>query len=1206
MAGQAAERIPKRRISNYIPLRCRTPYSLLEGAIKIDELAARLKEWRIPAVGLTDTNNLCAALEFSEKMCETGIQPIIGCTLSVDLEESELAPHHGKQLAGTLVLLAQNEQGYKNLLKLSSSAFLEVAPTDLPHITFSALQTLNRGLIVLSGGADGILNRLIVGGRIDAARACAKTLAGWFTNRFYIELQRHHQKDEQLAEPHLLDLAYKLDLPLVATNEPYFLDADMYKAHDALLAIAEGSYVLEEDRRHVTREHHLKMPEIMSELFADLPEAVENTIEIAKRCAFRSPKRAPILPHFAKGGQSEADVLAVQAREGLAARLKSIQKTTPDIDAQQYSDRLAFELDVINQMGFPGYFLIVADFIKWAKAKGIPVGPGRGSGAGSVVAWALTITDLDPLRYGLLFERFLNPERVSMPDFDIDFCQERRGEVIRYVQEKYGGDQVAHIITFGTLQARAVVRDVGRVLQMPLGQVDRLAKLVPSNPSNPVSLGEAVKIEPALQRERDREPAVAELLTIALQLEGLYRNASTHAAGVVIGDRPLAELVPLYRDPRSDIPATQFTMKWVEKAGLVKFDFLGLKTLTVIDRAIKHLKKQGINVDLEGVSVSDPAAYKLMADGLTQGLFQLESSGMRDVLGKIAPDSIEELTAIISLYRPGPMRNIPDYIERKHGRQEIVYPHDSLSEILKETYGIIIYQEQVMQIAQVLSGYSLGEADILRRAMGKKDKDEMARQKARFVDGAAANGVKSVLAERIFELVNEFAGYGFNKSHAAAYAYIAFQTAYLKAHYPVEFLAASMSLDISNVDKLSMFAKEAGRMGVEIKSPCVNHSFADFEVEDGKILYALGAIKNVGVEAMRHLVEVRQKDGPFKDIFDFARRVDSRIVNKRTYENLARAGAFDTLEPNRARATKAAGILLSIGARAAAERNSAQVSLFGDVEADMAEPDLPAAKSWGLIRTLDEEMSAVGFYLSGHPLQTVQERMATRHIKMYEDVVAAYSARQGAVRMAGVVHKRQERIAQRTKKRFAYLTLSDPTGEYEVFCGEDVLNRYRDVLQPGAMVELVIKLDQREGELRFTAKKVTVLALGTPDGGTPDGLSKPDRSGPEAHNQAERRAHPVPVAKNIPVAKDMPVAKNIPATKVLDVYLRNAQTLEVLKKTIAGLETAPMQHKGRLRIIVPIENGREIVLKLSGHYGLDATYQAALKALPGVEKITVQ
>ena len=1159
-----------RTISQFVPLRCRTPYSILEGALKIEDLAKRAKEWRIPAIAMTDTNNMCAALEFSEKISGAGIQPIMGCTLSVELRSSadQFESRDVQKQAGNIVVLAQSEIGYENLMKLSSACFLDVEATELPHITLEHLQAHNEGLIVLTGGGDGFINRLICAGQLESASEYLENLSQWFEGRLYIELQRHGLPHEIQAEPHLIDMAYALNIPLVATNEPYFLDKDMHKAHDALLAISEASYILEPDRRHVSEEAYLKSPEQMIDLFRDIPEAIENTVDIAKRCAYQSPKRDPILPSFSDGDRSETEILADLARTGLTLRLQQNKPAAPEED---YFKRLDFELGVIAQMGFPGYFLIVADFIRWAKEQDIPVGPGRGSGAGSVVAWALTITDLDPLRYGLIFERFLNPERVSMPDFDIDFCQERRGEVIHYVQDKYGKDQVAHIITFGTLQARAVVRDVGRVLQMPLGQVDRLAKLVPSNPANPVSLAEAIKLEPDLRKARDEEPAVRELLTMALQLEGLYRNASTHAAGVVIGDRPLNTLVALYLDPRSDIPATQFTMKWVEKAGLVKFDFLGLKTLTVIDRALKYLARQGIKLDLDTIALDDAKSYKGLADGLSQGVFQLESSGMRDTLRKMAPDSIEELTALISLYRPGPMKNIDSYIKRKFGEEEISYPHPSLEEILKETYGIIIYQEQVMQIAQVLSGYSLGDADILRRAMGKKDKAEMARQKSIFVDGAEKNGVKGVLASEIFELVNEFAGYGFNKSHAAAYAMISYRTAYLKANTPVEFMAASMSLDIANVDKLALFHKECTRMKLDIVLPCVNTSLADFEVDNGRLIYALGAIKNVGVDAMRHVIDVRNQGGAFKDLFDFAQRVDARSVNKRAYENLARVGAFDVLEPNRARAYHAASTLHAISTRCAQERNSTQVNLFGDVDTAMAEPELPNTPEWGIVKKLDEELSAAGFYLSGHPLELQMESLQKRKFTLVEDISESMARQSAVIKIAGVLHKRQERISGRTGKRFAYLNLSDPTGEYEVFIGEDMLVANRNILTIGHLLELQIKLNFRDGEIRMSGNSLKILQT-----------SKADES-----------------------ANGLAAQTNTPPTIMgINVYLRHQDALEGLKRCIAGLDSAPVKTKGKMRIVVPLDKAREVELKLPGQYSLDPKFRSALKAVAGVEKIS--
>jgi len=1143
----------------FIHLRSRSPYSILEGALKIKPTAARCREWRMPALALTDTNNMCGALEFSETLTGMGLQPIIGLTLSLDLEIDDQPGQIRKEPDGTIAFLAQNEKGYENLMALSSASFLEISPTDLPHVKAMRIEGHTEGVIALTGGPDGALNKLICQGRLQEAENWLDKLISLYPNRLYVELQRHGLPQELEAEKHLIAWAYKKNLPLVATNEPYFLDPELHKAHDALLAISEGSYILEKNRRKVTPQHYFKSPEQMVDLFKDIPEAIENTIDISRRCFVKSEKRDPILPSFGDGSESEGDILAQQAREGLEARLAKIELSAT---REEYFERLDFELDVIKQMGFPGYFLIVSDFMKWAVSQGIPVGPGRGSGAGSVVAWSLLITDLDPLRYGLLFERFLNPERVSMPDFDIDFCQERRGEVIRYVQQKYGEDQVAHIITFGTLQARAVVRDVGRVMQMPLGQVDRLAKLVPSNPANPVTLADAIKMERSLREARDSEPAVRELLDTALKLEGLYRNASTHAAGVVIGDRPLTQLVPLYLDPRSDIPATQFTMKWAEKAGLVKFDFLGLKTLTVIDRALKYLLAQGIELDLDGVSTVCPEAYKPLSDGLSAGVFQLESSGMRDVLRKMAPDSIEELTALISLYRPGPMKNIDTYIDRKFGRIDIEYPHPSIEGILKETYGIIIYQEQVMQIAQVLSGYSLGEADMLRRAMGKKDKAEMDRQKSRFIDGAVQNNVDARKAGDIFELVNEFAGYGFNKSHAAAYAMISFRTAYLKALHPTEFVAATMSLDIANVEKLAQFFQEAKRIGVKIAPPCVNRSFADFEVKDGQVLYALGALKNVGVEAMKHVVAVRDEGGLFEDMFDFARRVDMRIVNKRAIENLARSGAFDNLEPSRSRILGSAATLQSIGQRASEERNSSQNSLFGDAPEAMAEPEMPNATPWTQIEQLDHELGAVGFYFGGHPLETYAKILEKNKTVYSADIEDRYKMGARAMRLAGVVRKRQERISQRSKKRFCYLTLSDPTGDYEAFLGEELLFAHRDIMVPGAIVEITAKVDERDGEIKIFTNSIQSLET-----------------------------------------------KIVTRLEGLRIRLRSAslETLDSVQASLDGVSATPSKATGYVEIIAPLGEQKEGHWRLSGRYGIDDKNQAALRTsnlIEAIEEIT--
>ncbi|WP_409433661.1 DNA polymerase III subunit alpha [Litorimonas sp. RW-G-Af-16] len=1136
----------------FVHLRMRTPYSMLEGALKISETADRAASWGMPALAMTDTNNMCAALEFSETVAKAGVQPIIGVTLSLDLEGARQPGQIHKEPDGTLVLLAQNEVGYANLMALSSSAFLDVEATDVPHVRVSKLAEHSEGLIALTGGPDGVLNQFIMRGQDGEALAWLEQLKTLYPDRLYVELQRHLRPNEPKVEAALLDLAYGHDLPIVATNEPYFLSPEMYQAHDALLAMSESSYILETDRRKLTLHHYFKSSEQMAELFSDLPEAIENTLEISQRCAFRSPPRAPILPNFGDGSSSEGELLSREAHKGLEVRLAKIELATT---REEYVERLEFELNVITQMGFPGYFLIVADFIQWAKERGIPVGPGRGSGAGSVVAWALTITDLDPLRYGLLFERFLNPERVSMPDFDIDFCQERRGEVINYVRDKYGAGQVAMIITFGTLQARAVVRDVGRVMQMPLGQVDRLAKLVPSNPANPVSLEQAIGMEKGLREARDAEPAVRQLLDTALQLEGLYRNASTHAAGVVIGDRPLTELVPLYRDPRSDIPATQFSMKYVEKAGLVKFDFLGLKTLTVIDRCLKYLAKQGKLVDLETLSTDDVEAYKPLHDALSAGVFQLESSGMRDVLRKMRPESLEELTALISLYRPGPMKNIPDYIDRKFGVQKITYPHPSLEGILKETYGIIIYQEQVMEIAKTLSGFSLGDADLLRRAMGKKDQAEMNRQKSKFIDGARERGVDERQAADIFELVNEFAGYGFNKSHAAAYAMISFRTAYLKAKHPVEFIAAIMSLDLNNVEKLAQFYQEAKRMELTIMPPCINRSMADFDVADGTVLYALGALKNVGLEAMKHLVEVREKGGPFESVYDFARRVDMRMVNKRAIENLARSGAFDCVEPNRATVLASASTLQNIGVLAAKERESQQNSLFGGDDMAISDPDLTHVSPWGNIEQLDHELGAVGFYLGGHPLEGHLDGL--KNITFAEDLEGKAGR---YLYMAGVVRKRQERVSKRGK-RFAFVNISDPTGEYEVLFSEAILTEKRDILGAGTLVKVKVKAEAGDGDIRLFAEAAEVLNT----------------------DQTAVAAKP----------------------KGLKIRLRNAtiETLDELQNTLNTMKSAKHETEGFIEIAAPIGANRVAEWRLDGRWAIDPAFQKALKAHRAIETI---
>ncbi len=1125
----------------FVHLRVRSAYSLLEGAIKPAEIAKLAEAAGMPAAALTDRANLFGALEFSQYMKDRGVQPIIGCALPV----SGLGEASGERWARrpTIVLLAQNEIGWRHLVALSSMAFLE--SDGAPCVPWPEVEARAEGLILLSGGPDGPINPLYVAARSVEGDLGLDRMLAVFGDRLYVELQRHDLPAEAAAEQGLVAWAYAHDVPLVATNDVYFARAEQHGSHDALLCVADGSFLGEVERRRVSVDHAFKSAAQMRSRFADLPEACDNTLDISRRCAFLVEKRDPILPRFpSEAGRSEAEELAHQARQGLRARLDAAAHVAP---VQDYWDRLEREISVIQQMGFPGYFLIVSDFIKWSKAKGIPVGPGRGSGAGSLVAYALTITNLDPLRFGLLFERFLNPERVSMPDFDIDFCQERRDEVISYVQAKYGVDRVAQIITFGTLQARAVLRDVGRVMQLPLGLVDRLAKMVPNNPANPVTLAQAVELEPRLQQARRDDASVATLLDVALDLEGLYRNASTHAAGVVIGDRRLTDLVPLYRDPRSDIPATQFNMKWVESAGLVKFDFLGLKTLTVLDRAMAFLKARGAAVDLDALPFDDTASYSLMASGQTVGVFQLEGQGMRDTLRKMQPTSIEEVTALISLYRPGPMDNIPVYVDCKFGRRAPDMLHPSLEPILKETYGVIIYQEQVMQIAQVLSGYSLGEADLLRRAMGKKKKEEMEAQKARFASGAVTKGVDPDQASVIFELVAKFAGYGFNKSHAAAYALIAYQTAWLKANTPVEFFAASMSLDISNTDKLAIFYQDARRFGVKVQAPDINRSSADFDVRDGEVLYALGAIRNVGLQAMEHVVDVRVQGGAFRDLFDFLERVDAKCINKRALENLARAGAFDSLHSDRAQILASADSLMAYAQSVSAERASTQANLFGG-DTTSGRPRLARVERWSESDQLDEELAAVGFYLSGHPLENVVEILRRNRIVLVAEAMQLAEEGHEAFRMAGVVRRRQERAAK-TGEKFAFVTLSDPTGEYEVMFPAEVLRRCRDQLELGRQIIIKARAKGRDGEVRFFGDE----------------------------------AEPI----------DLTLAKTPGGVRV---HLSAAADLISLRKRLGG---ATPDRGGEVSVIAALPHG-EVEMRLPGRFLLDAGMRGALKTAPGV------
>ena len=1063
---------------SFVHLRSHSAYSLLKGAIKVPKLISLAKMDNMPALALVDHDNLFGSLEFSEYAVKEGVQPILGITLSVvPFGVDNHGAANQRAVPDQLLLYAKDEEGYANLLRLASSEYVTPALNQAPLVDYATVEKYSAGLICLTGGLQGGFGKALLTNRRNDAEKLLTQLQETFADRLYIELTRHGIHEEKIIERQQIDLALARNIPLVATNNIYFTDAKMYEAHDALLCVADGRYVTETERPRMNKEHRFKSTEEMKLLFRDIPEAIANTVAIAQRCHVWAPSRSPILPGFAMkddAGQvlSESDALQMRAKAGLEGRLNKLVFTQDMSEeergrvAKPYHDRLDFELDVINTMKFPGYFLIVSDFISWAKEHDIPVGPGRGSGAGSIVAWSLLITDLDPLRYGLLFERFLNPERVSMPDFDIDFCQDGRERVIEYVRAKYGDDRVAQIITFGKLQARAVLRDVGRVLQMPYSQVDRICKLVPNNPAAPVTLKEAIDIEPMLKQAIDEDENVEHLVELSIKLEGLYRHASTHAAGIVIGDRPLVDLVPLYSDPKSDMLVVQYSMKWAEAAGLVKFDFLGLRTLSILKAAVNFIADENIEIDLLKLPEGDAKTYAMLSRGDTLGVFQFESAGMIAALKNLRPDSIEDLIALGALYRPGPMDNIPTYIDVKHGRSKPDYLHPLLEPVLKETYGVIIYQEQVQKIAQVLSGYTLGGADLLRRAMGKKIKSEMDAQRAMFVEGATKNNVQKAQASAIFDLVAKFAGYGFNKSHAAAYALIAYQTAYLKANYTVEFLAASMIYESGSTDKLSQFVGEAKKFGIEVLPPDINASDVQFSVEkrEGKppaIRYALCAIKNVGAGAMSGIVAERKENGPFKDIHDFANRVDASVMNRRQLEYLAMAGVFDSLCGNRHQLFESLDMLIASAQNATEERTSAQVSLFGgEATKQMNRRALKPLDEWPMIEKLNRESSAIGFYLSAHPLEPYAPVFKKLGISSSGRLTGGLPDK-SALKLAGILTGVKMRSSPRG--RSAFLTLSDAHGGYEVAVfDEQLLNQHHALLKNGTA--LMLNIDVRNGE----------------------------------------------------------------------------------------------------------------------------------------------
>ncbi|MCL6706660.1 DNA polymerase III subunit alpha [Pseudomonas sp. R2.Fl] len=1139
---------------DFVHLRVHSAYSLLEGALPLKKILSKATADGQPAIAITDTNNLFVALEFSQKAKDEGLQPIIGCQLSIDMEDVEDDKRGAAlQKFPAVVLLAATAAGYERLVDIVSRAYLGGEGTHAVHMKFSWLEEFGTdGLIALTGASSGPIDTVLKDGHRALAEQRLLKLRRHFGDRLYIELQRQAGYDRR-HEQKMVEFAYRHDIPLVATNEAFFPTRDDFEAHDALMAVAHNAIVSDDNRFRLTPDHYLKSRAEMCALFADLPEALENTVEIARRCSFILDTRKPILPRFTgatadpeEAERAEAEELRRQAVEGLENRIATLGMT-PGYTETDYRERLEFELSVIERMKFPGYFLIVSDFIKWAKQHDIPVGPGRGSGAGSLVAYALTITDVDPLRFSLLFERFLNPERVSMPDFDIDFCQDRREEVIRYVQGKYGRDQVAQIITFGSLQARAALRDVGRVLEMPYGQVDKICKLVPNNPANPTPLSKAIEEEPKLQEAAEEEPVVARLLDIAQKIEGLYRHASTHAAGIVIGDRPLSKLVPMYRDPRSDMPVTQFNMKWVEQAGLVKFDFLGLKTLTVLKTAVDFVRRRGIEVDLAAIPLDDTKTYEMLSRGETVGVFQVESAGMRKALIGMRPDCIEDIIALVALYRPGPMENIPTYNARKHGEEEIESIHPKIDHLLKETQGVIVYQEQVMQIAQVLSGYSLGEADLLRRAMGKKIKAEMDQQSERFVEGAVKNGVSKAQAVNIFELLAKFANYGFNKSHAAAYAIVSYQTAYMKAHYPVEFLAATMTYDMANSEKLNDFRQDAGRMGISVIPPSVQTSHRHFETGENRIYYALAAIKGVGDSAAEHIVAVRG-DKPFESLEDFCLRIDPKQINRRVFESLIAAGAFDCFGRDRAELLAGLDRIIGYAQKAQEDAVSGQSDMFGAGAVTGPEkiafpPFMPTLTSEKLLR----EFQVLGFYLSAHPLDAYAAVLEKMRVQTFAEFSAAVKQGATAGRLAGTVTGRQERKT-RTGNKMGIVTFSDASGQYEAVLFSEALNQYRDMLEAGKSLVITVQADERPEGIGLRIQTVQSLE-----------------------------------------------EKSVQMQKALRIYVRDSGPL----KSVAAHLNA--RGDGLVSFIVIKEDGRrEIEVELTEKYRITPDIAAALRSAPGV------
>ena len=1054
---------------NFNHLKIHTQYSICEGAIQIDELKNKAKELKIKSLGLCDTSNLCGAVEFSDKLSKVGTQPIIGTQINFKFEETE----------GLLPIFALNLEGYKKIIELSSKSYLENVDNSHPYLEINNLfEFENRGISVFSGTNFGIFGKLFDKGKFSEINTLYKKLLEIFHDRFYLEIQRHKDHNEEEFEKFNLHQSQKLEIPIIATNEVFYLTKDMHEAHDALVCIGNKTYINEKNRIKYSSEHYLKSNNEMSELFSDLPEALENNFNFPYRCSFRPLFSKPILPNISTTDDGDAgDIIKKNSLTGLKDKFnKFFDLKDDELEKSEkfffYKDRLNHELEIIIKMDYASYFLIVSDYIKWAKNNDIPVGPGRGSGAGSLVAWCLSITDVDPIKYNLIFERFLNPDRISMPDFDIDFCEEKRDLVFEYLTKKYK-DSVAHIITFGKLKARMVIRDVGRVLGLSYGFVDIISKMIPFDPSRPQTLSECIAGEPRLQKLINEDPRVKKLTDLSLKLEGLNRNVATHAAGVVIADKKLTEVVPLYKDSSANLllPSTQFDMYSAENAGLVKFDFLGLKTLTVINNTQKLIKKKKKEFNIEKISFEDQKVFELMSSGKTVGLFQIESAGMREALIQMKPNHIEDIIALVALYRPGPMSNIPIYNDCKHGKKTPDYLHPLLEEILKPTYGVIIYQEQVMQIAQKLSGFTAGQADLLRRAMGKKKRAELEKQKQNFIAGAVNKGISKDVAAGIFLKIEPFAEYGFNKSHAAAYAIISYQTAFLKTYYPKEFIAASMTMDISNQNKLSEFYEELKRLNIDIVRPDINKCYADFKTEGNKFYYALGGIKAVGSEAISNIVKERLLNGDFKSINDFIKRVDPKDINKLQLEGLVKAGAFDNLNQNRQSLFKSIPNLITKSKNDFDNKLVNQINLFGESE-DNEINILENIKDWDFEERLSKEFEAVGFFISNHPLNQFKEIFDDYKIIDYQKFYLEDSSKENNI--AATLLKITERKTARGNP-YAVLKLTDLSSVFELFIFSEVLELNREILKEGS--SFIITLSKTISSDKDSLKRINVRKI---------------------------------------------------------------------------------------------------------------------------------